>query len=72
MYVSLKWVNIGSGKGFSPGRRQDITWTNADSLSIGHLAKNFSEIWIKMKKSFYSRKRVAEYRLRHGRHFIQG
>ena len=35
---------IGSDNGLSPGRRQDIIWTNAGILSIGPLETNFSEI----------------------------
>ena len=34
---------IGSDNGLSPGRRQDIFWTNAGMLSIGPLGTNFSE-----------------------------
>ena len=32
--ASLSLVNIGSGNGLSPVRRQAITWTNFDLLSI--------------------------------------
>ena len=28
------WVNIGSDNGVSPSRRQTITWSNIDFLSI--------------------------------------
>ena len=42
------WVNIGSGNGLSPGRRQAITWANDDLLSVGPLGTNFSEIRIKI------------------------
>ena len=42
----FNWVNIGSGDGLSPVRRQAITWTNAALLSIGPLWTNVSEIWI--------------------------
>ena len=42
----MNWVIIGSGNGLSPDRRQAITWTNADLLSIGLLGTYFSEIWI--------------------------
>ena len=45
----MNWVNIGSGNGLSPVRRQAITWTNVDFLSIGPLGTNFSEIWIKIQ-----------------------
>ena len=46
IYASLNWVSIGSDNGMSPVRRQAITWTNADLLSIGLLGTYFSEIWI--------------------------
>ena len=39
---------IGSDNGLSPGRRQDIIWTNAGMLLIGLLETNFSEILIKI------------------------
>ena len=55
--ASLNWVNIGSDKGLSPVRRRTITWTNHDSLSIGTLEANISEIW----SSFYlSASRILE------------
>ena len=41
---------IGSGNGLSPVRRQAITWTNADLLSIGPLETNYSETQIKIQK----------------------
>ena len=44
---SCSWVNIGSGNGLSPVRRQAITWTNTDLLFVGHIGTNISEIWIK-------------------------
>ena len=37
---------IGPDNGLSPGRRQDIIWTNAGILLIGHWGTNFSEILI--------------------------
>ena len=47
MYSSLpsdaclcQWVITGSGNGLSPVRRQAITWTNADLLSIEPLGAN--------------------------------
>ena len=46
IYVSVSWVNIGSGNGLSPVQRQAITWTSADFLSIEPLRKNFNENWI--------------------------
>ena len=48
IYASVNGVSIGSGNGLSPVRRQTITWTNADVLSIWPLRTNFSEIWIEM------------------------
>ena len=49
IYASVNWVSIGSDNGLSPSRRQAITWTNADLLSIGPLGTNFSEIRIKIE-----------------------
>ena len=43
-------VTIDSDNGLSPNRLQAIIWTNAGSLSIGHLGTNFTEIFIKIKK----------------------
>ena len=37
---------IGSDKGMSPGRRQNIIWTNDGVLSNGPLGTNFNEILI--------------------------
>ena len=42
----MNWVIIGSGNVLSPVRRQAITWTNADLLSITPLGTNFGEILI--------------------------
>ena len=47
--ASMKWVNLGSGNGLSPNRRQAITWTNADLLSTGPFGTNDSVIWIEMQ-----------------------
>ena len=44
LYVSMNWVNIGSGNGFSPVRHQVITWTNAGLLSTGPFETKYSEI----------------------------
>ena len=44
----MNWVSIDSGNGLSPVRRQAITWTNADLVSIEMLGTNFSEISIKI------------------------
>ena len=43
-------VNIGSGNGLVPVRRQAITWINADLLTIRPLETNFSEILIKIQR----------------------
>ena len=40
------WDSIDSDNNFSPVRRQVITWSNADLLSIWPLGTNFSEIGI--------------------------
>ena len=45
----MNWVSVDSGNGLPPIRRQTITWTNADLLSIGQLGTNFSEISIKIQ-----------------------
>ena len=37
--------HIGSGNGLAPNRRQAITWTNADLLSIGPLGTSVNNIW---------------------------
>ena len=52
IYATVNWVSIGSDNGLSPVRRQAITWTNADLLSIGPFRTNFSEVWIKNTKLF--------------------
>ena len=41
-------VNISSVSGWSPDRRQTITWTNADLLTFRPLGTNLSEIQIKI------------------------
>ena len=48
IYASMNWVSIGSGNGLSPVRRQAITRTNADILSIGPLGTKFNKIWIEI------------------------
>ena len=45
-YICVNELDIDSGKGLSPVRRQAITWTNAALLSIEPLGTNFSEIRI--------------------------
>ena len=49
--ASVNWVSIGSRNGLSPVRRQAITRTNTDLLSIRHLGTTFSDIWIEIKKT---------------------
>ena len=49
IYASLNQVSLGSGNGFSPVRRQAITWTNADLLSIRPSGINFNENWIEIQ-----------------------
>ena len=49
MYASVNWFSIGSGHGLLLVRRQAITWTNVESLSIKLLGTNFSEILIKVQ-----------------------
>ena len=44
-----KKVSIGSDNCLSPGRRQAITYTNAEISLIGPLGTNFSEIGIKIQ-----------------------
>ena len=44
----MNWVFTGQVNGLSPVLRQNITWTNADLLSIGLWGTNFSEIQIKI------------------------
>ena len=44
-----KLTIIGSDSGLSPVRRQAITWSNADLLSIEPLWKNFSEIQMEIQ-----------------------
>ena len=44
IFGSVNWVITGSGNGLAPNRRQAITWTNDDLLSIGPSEINFSGI----------------------------
>ena len=55
-------VSIASGSGLWPVRRQAITWTNADLLSIGSLGTNLSEIGIKNTKRFIHKNASANWR----------
>ena len=43
-----KLTIIGSDNGLSPGRRQDIIWTNAGIMLFGPFGSNFSEIVIEI------------------------
>ena len=45
---SLCLMNIGSGNGLSPVRRQAITWTNVDLLLVGTIGTNINEIQIEI------------------------
>ena len=54
--MSVNCVNIGSGNGLSPLRRQTIIWTNAALLIIGTLQAYLIEIWIKTQQ--YSFKKM--------------
>ena len=53
--MSAIWVSIGSGNGLSPVRRQAITWTNTDLLSIRLLGTNFSETWFEIQNFSYTK-----------------
>ena len=48
-FIPPSAVYMRRGDGFSPVRRQSITWTSADLQSSGPLGTNFSEIVIKFK-----------------------
>ena len=56
------WISIGSGNDWLPIRRQAITQSNPDILSIANLGIKFSEI--RIKKPFHSWKRIWIYLLR--------
>ena len=61
---------IGSENGFSPVRRQAISWTNARLLLIEPLGTNFSEILIEIH-TFSSKNNCAwKCRLRNGGHLV--
>ena len=62
-------ASIDLSNDLSPVRRQAITWTNADILSIGTLGTNFSEIQSKYE-TFYSRMPL-KISSAHGGHFVQ-
>ena len=48
MYAPVNCFSIGSVNGLSPDRRQAITLTNPDLMSIGPLGTNFSETQIEI------------------------
>ena len=49
-HICVSNLNIvGSDNGLSPDRRQAITWTKDDFLTIGALGTNFSENWIEIR-----------------------
>ena len=72
IYASANWVSIGPGNGLSPVRRQAITWTNADLLSIGLLGTNFSEIRNGNTKIFIHENAFENIVYENGGHFVQG
>ena len=49
IYASVNWGGSASGNGLSLVRRQAITWTTADLLSIGSLGTSFTEIRIEIQ-----------------------
>ena len=51
---------------------QAITWHIADSVTIGPIRKNFSEIWIKIHKKNVSRRWIWICFLQNGKHFFSG
>ena len=58
IYVSVNWVSIGSVNDMTPKRRQAVTWTNADLLSITSLGTHFSENWIEILISSFKKMRL--------------
>ena len=72
MYASLNWVSTGSGNGLSPVRRQAITWTSADLLSIRPLGTNFSEIQIEIQNLSFMKTHLNLSSAQNGGHFVQG
>ena len=64
-----KIIIVGSDNGLSPGRCQDIMWTNAGILLIGPLGINFSEILIEINTFLFKRMHLkmssAKWRLLH-------
>ena len=53
-------------------RRQAITWTNADALSIRPLGTNFSEIWIEILILSFKKMCLKNVVCQNGGHFVQG
>ena len=53
-------TTIGSDNGLSSGQNQAIIWANAGILLIGTLGTNFSEILIKLRTFFFSRKCLSK------------
>ena len=51
----VHWATMGSDNGLFPVQCQAIIWTNPGLLLIGLLARNSSEIWIKMKQFSYKK-----------------
>ena len=49
IYVSLKWVIIGSGNGLAADWHQAIIWTISDLLSFGTLETNICEILVEIQ-----------------------
>ena len=67
----MNWDGFGSGNGLSSVRRQAITWTNADLLSIGPLEKTLrlnsnrnTKLWFTIC--------IWKFRLGNGGHFVRG
>ena len=54
----MNWVNIGSGNGLSPVRRQAIMRTNAGLLSIEPLGTKFGEILIEIHTFSFTKMRL--------------
>ena len=51
----IKLSIIGSDNGLSPGRRQAIIWTSAETLLISALRTNFSEIFSDIQMSWFKK-----------------
>ena len=69
IYASVNWVSTVSDNGLAPVRRQAITWTNTDLLSIGPLETNFSE-FVSKCKTFHSWKCIWKCCVRTGGLFV--